>query len=81
MSLPPYIVFVDGASRSTHNLAFDALAIYTPMNELVHLHGVCLGRETNNIAKYNVVIELLTDIVSLGIHHLIVHLDSQLVVL
>jgi ribonuclease HI len=51
------------------------------MNELISLHGVFLCRATNNIAEYNAVIELLTNVVSLGIHHLVVRLDSQLVVL
>jgi ribonuclease HI len=77
----PYIGFTDGSSRSTQNLASVAWAIYAPTDELISLHGVCLGRATNNIAKYSVVIELLTDIVSLGILHLTVRLDSQLVVL
>jgi ribonuclease HI len=72
----PYIGFVDGASRSTQNLASVAWEIYAPMDELVSLRGACLGHETNNIVKYNVVIELLTDNVSLGICHLIVRLDS-----
>jgi ribonuclease HI len=51
------------------------------MDELISLHGVCLGRATNNIVEYSAVIELLIDDVSLGIRHLIVRLDSQLVVL
>jgi ribonuclease HI len=77
----PYIGFADGASRSTRNLASAAWVIYTPTNELVSLQGVCLGHATNNIAEYSVVIELLVDVILLGIHHLIVRLDSQLVVL
>jgi ribonuclease HI len=77
----PYIFFIDGASRSTQNLASVDWAIYAPTDELIILHGVCLGRATKNILEYNAVIELLTDVVSLGIHHLIVQLDSQLVVL
>jgi ribonuclease HI len=77
----PYIGFVDGASHSTRNLASVVWAIYTPTNELVSLRGVCLGRATNNIAEYSVIIELLVDAISLGIRHLVVQLDSQLVVL
>jgi len=68
----PYIGFIDGSSRSTQNLASAAWAIYATTNELVSLHNVCLGRATNNIVEYSVVIELLTDIVSLGICHLVV---------
>ena len=81
MSSLPYIGFTDGTSCSTQNLSFVALVIYTPTNALISLHGVFLGRATNNIVEYNVVIELLTDVVSLGICHLIVRLNSQIVVL
>jgi hypothetical protein len=77
----PYFGFANGTSRSTQNLAFVSWEIYAPMDELINLHGVCLGRATNNIVEYNAVIELLTDLVSLRIFHLIVRLDSQLVVL
>jgi hypothetical protein len=72
----PYIVFVNGASRSTQNLVSFAWAIYAPTNELISLQGVFLGRATNNIAEYSIVIELLTDVISLGIRHFIVRLDS-----
>jgi hypothetical protein len=68
----PYIGFVDGASHSTQNLPSTAWEIYAPTNKLVFLRGVCLGRATNNIVDYSVVIELLIDAISLGIHHLVV---------
>jgi ribonuclease HI len=77
----PYIGFIDGASRSTRNLASAAWAIYAPTNELISLRGICLGRATNNIAEYSAVVELLVDAISLKIRHLVVRLDSQLVVL
>jgi hypothetical protein len=77
----PHIVFADGASRSTQNLASVAWAIYTPTNELVTLRGVCLGRVTNNIAEYSTIIELLIDAILLDIRHLVVRLNSQLIVL
>jgi ribonuclease HI len=80
-SLLPYIGFADGASRSTRNLDSAAWAIYAPTNKLISLRGVCLGRATNNIAEYSAIIELLIDAISIGIHHLVVRLDSQLVVL
>ena len=72
----PYVGFPDGASHSTRNLASAAWAIYAPKNELISLRGVCLGRATNNIAEYSIVIELLVDAISLGIHRLVVRLDS-----
>jgi ribonuclease HI len=77
----PYIGFVDSASHNTQNLASVAWEIYAPMDEFISLHGVCIGCETNNIVEYSAIIELLTNSISFGIHHLIVRLDSQLVVL
>jgi ribonuclease HI len=76
----PYIGFVDGVSRSNQNLTSAAWAIYAPTDELISLHSIFLGCATNNIAQYSAIIELLTDAISFGIHHLIVHLDLQLVV-
>jgi ribonuclease HI len=80
-SLLPYIGFADDASRSTQNLTSAVWAIYAPTNEPVSLRGVCLDRATNNIAEYSVIIELWVDAISLEIRHLVVRLDSQLVVL
>jgi hypothetical protein len=71
-SSSPHIGFADGTSRSTQNLASAAWAIYAPTSELISLRGVCLNRATNNIAEYSVVIELLIDAISLGIHHLVI---------
>jgi ribonuclease HI len=76
MSSLPYINFIDGTSHSTQNLASIDWAIYAPKNELITLHGVCLGHANNNIAEYSAVIELLTDVVSLRICHLIVRIYS-----
>jgi hypothetical protein len=72
MSSLPYIGFIDGTSSNTQNLASSAWEIYAPTDELISLHGVFFGHATNNIAKYNVVIKFLTNVVSLGIRHLVV---------
>ena len=80
MSGTPYIGFVDGACRSTRNLSSAAWVIYDPHGELIDLQGVCLGCITKNVAEYSVVIELLAEAINLGIHTLLVNLDSQLVV-
>jgi len=80
MSVAPYVGFADGACRSTRNLSSAAWAIYDPHGELIDLQVVCLGRTTNNVAEYSVVIELLAEAVNLGIRALVVNLDSQLVV-
>ena len=81
ISINPYIGFTDGASHSTRNLSSAAWVIYNPAGEFVNLQGVCLGSATNNVMKYSIVLELLNEVVNLGIHVLLVHLDSQLVVL
>ena len=75
-----YIVFADGASRHTCNLASAAWVIYSPSGQLVAADGACLGPTSNNVAEYRAVIELLWDSLSRGIIQLEVHLDSQLVV-
>jgi ribonuclease HI len=75
-----YLGFADGASHHTRNLASTAWVIYSPEGLLVSSGGVCLGPSTNNVAEYSVVIELLRDAISHGIHSLEVRLDSQLVV-
>jgi hypothetical protein len=72
----PYIGFVDGVICSTQNLTSASWEIYAPTDELISLHSVFLGRATNNITKYSSFIELLSGVVSHGIRHLIVQLDS-----
>lgn len=80
MSSAPYMGSADGACRSTRNFSSTAWVIYDPHGELIDLQGVCLRITTNNIAKYSVVIELLVEVVNLGIRALVVNLDSQLVI-
>ena len=81
MSISAYVGFADGASRSTRSLSLAAWVIYDPVGELINLQGVCLGPTTNNVNEYSAVLELLTEAVNLGIHALLVNLDSQLVFL
>ena len=79
--LPPcYIGFADGASRWSPNLASAAWVLYSPSNERIHLDGICIGAATNNQAEYDAVIGLLTAALQMGIRHLHVFLDSQLLV-
>ena len=80
-SLQTYICFADGACRSTRNISSTAWVIYSPTDELISMHGVSLGQTTNNIAEYSAVIELLSESISFGIRHLIIGLDSELIVL
>jgi hypothetical protein len=76
VSLLPYLGFTDDTSHSTQNLASAAWEIYAPTNEMIILHGVFLSRATNNIMECSAIIELFTNVVSLGIRHLVVRLDS-----
>ena len=62
-------------------MSFMAWVIYSPTDEVVSIHGICLGQTTNNIPEYNVVIQLLFDAITFGIQRFIIRLDSQLVVL
>ena len=72
-----YMGFSDGASRWSPNLASTAWVIYSPTHELIHIDGICVGSATNNQAEYGGV---LAAALQLGIHHLDVFLDSQLLV-
>jgi ribonuclease HI len=75
-----YLGFTDGASHHTQNLASTAWVIYSPEGQLVSSGGICLGPSTNNVAEYSIIIEILRDAISHGVHSLEVLLDSQLVV-
>ena len=75
-----YIGFANGAIRHTRNSAWAAWVIYTPMGQVFSSRGVCLRPSSNNVAEYSVVVELLHDAISHGVHSLEVRLDSQLVV-
>ena len=75
-----YFRFTDGASQYTQNLSSVSWVIYYPSGQLMVSRGVCIGPASNNIAKYNTVINLLSEAISYGIDSLVVYLDSQLVV-
>ena len=72
--------FVDGAFRHTLNIASAAWVLYSLAYDLVSSGAVCIGPATNNIAKYQAVIRLLTEAASQDVRNLVVLMDSQLVV-
>jgi ribonuclease HI len=72
--------FTNGANRHTQNLSSATWVVYSLEVLLVSIGGVCLGPSMNNVAEYNIVIEILRDVVSQGIDSLEIHMDSQLVV-
>ena len=75
-----YMGFTDGASRWSPNLASAAWVIYSPLHELIHIDGIRVGTATNNQDGYDGVNGLLAAALQLGVHHLDVFLDSQLLV-
>jgi ribonuclease HI len=72
--------FADDAIQHTRRLSSAASVIFTPQGQFLSSRGICLGDATNNVAKYNTVIEFLRYALSHGISHLRVYLYSQLVV-
>ena len=75
-----YMGFTDRSSGWYPNLASAAWVIYSPSHKLIHIDGICVGTMTNNQAEYDGVNGLLATTLQLGIHHLDVFLDSQLLV-
>jgi ribonuclease HI len=75
-----FVGYADGASQNTWRFSSASWVIFTPQGQLLSSEGICLGDTTNNFAEYNAVIELLHDTLSLGISHLRVYFDTQLVV-
>jgi ribonuclease HI len=75
-----FVGYAYSASRHTRRLASAAWVIFTPQGKFLSSGGICLGDTTNNVVEYSVVIELLHDTLSLGISHLWVYLNIQLVV-
>ena len=75
-----YTGFTDGASRWYRNLASAAWVIYSPSHELIHIDRICVGTTTNNQVEHHSFNGLLAATLQLGIHHLDVFLDSQLLV-
>ena len=75
-----FVGYADGVSQHTQRLSSTAWVIFTPQGQLLSSGGIFLGDTTNNVAEYSAVIELLREALSLGISHLRVYLDAQLVV-
>jgi ribonuclease HI len=75
-----FVGYADGASRHTQRLTSAAWVIFTPQGQLLSSRGIFLGDTTNNVVEYSAGIELLCDTLSLGISHLRIYLDAQLVV-
>ena len=72
-STPPfYIGYANNANRSSQNVASATWVIFNPSNEFLDSKGIFLGHATNNLAEYEVVIALMTNVFALGIRSLVV---------
>ena len=80
MESSTYIGFADGASHHTQHSTSAAWVIYTPMDQVLSLGGVCLRPSSNNVVEYSTVIKILQDAILHGILSLEVRLYSELVV-
>ena len=54
--------FVDGACRHTLNLVSASWVLYSLDHDLISSGAVCIGPATKNIAEYQSVIGLLTEV-------------------
>ena len=79
-TFPSYVGFNDGASRWSPNLTSATWVIYSPSHELINIDEMCVHIATNNHVEYGSVVGLLTVALHLGIRHLDVFLDSQVLV-
>ena len=70
----------NGACCHTLNLALATWVLYSQAHDLVSSGAVCIGPATNNIVEYHAMIGSLTKDASRDIDHLVVFMDSQLVV-
>ena len=75
-----YTGFTDGANHHTEIFSPTAWVSYSPFDQLVVSGGAYLWPMTNNMVEYNVVIEILCDVIINGIFYLEFHLDSQQII-
>ena len=75
-----YIGYANDANRCSRQATSATWIIFNPSNEFVDARGIFLGHATNNLAEYEAVIALMTNASALGIHSLVVRLDSELVI-
>ncbi len=77
--MPPAIIHIDGASRGNPGPAAFAVVIRPPDGVPVEV-AETIGSATNNIAEYTALVAALHHAGELGLTHLHVHSDSELLV-
>ena len=75
----PARVHIDGAARGNPGPGAFAFVIERPGGPVVEESG-CLGRTTNNVAEYTALVRMLEKAAELGLKHLHVLSDSELLV-
>ncbi|VTS00036.1 ribonuclease HI family protein [Tuwongella immobilis] len=72
-------IHIDGASRGNPGPAAYAYVIAAP-GQPVYEAGIVMPKTTNNIAEYTALVEVLGKAAELGLDHLLIHSDSELMV-
>ena len=76
-----FILYCDGASRGNPGRAAIGYAIFAADGTEIAAHGEFLGDKlTNNVAEYESLLRGVDNAHALGVRHLRVRMDSQLVV-
>ncbi len=72
-------IHIDGASRGNPGDAAYAIVIEAPGRGAVEESGL-LGKQTNNVAEYTALLKALEKAKQLGLQHVRIHSDSELLV-
>ncbi len=80
VKLEEAILYCDGASRGNPGAAGIGMVIETPEGDEVFAWGEFIGNATNNVAEYKAMIHGLYYAHELGVKHIEVRADSQLIV-
>ena len=57
---PVYVGFTYGTKKKTQNIISVAWLVQSSIGQPVRLGGICIGQATNNVTKYNALIDLLS---------------------
>lgn len=76
----PYALYADGASRGNPGPAGIGVLICDPDGSTVTEISQHIGVTTNNVAEYEALLRGLEEALSRGITHLVIYLDSELLV-
>ncbi len=79
MSINKAIINTDGAARGNPGPASIGITIKDEKGNLIAAISRCVGTTTNNQAEYQAIIAALEKAVSLGVRHVKLYTDSELV--